>query len=122
MVSMTVADDLLAAIDAADRAECVRLLTDLEEKARRALHPAVALRVQESDGDLLDFSRPPRKKNFDPYSAARLALLGVATLGELKKARLWTFSDGEKTAAAVLANRRPDWLADWAEFELARNF
>src|SRR5207248_3613101 len=56
------------------------------------------------------------------YSVARLALLGVGSLAELKKLSPWSFPDGEKTAAEVLANRRPAWLADWAEFELPRNF
>src|SRR3954452_6988729 len=30
--------------------------------------------------------------------------------------------NGERTAAVVLTDRRPAWLADWAEFELPRNF
>src|SRR5438874_6188332 len=51
-VRMTAADDLLTAIDAADPTKCVRLLTDREEKARRALHPVVALRVEEFDREL----------------------------------------------------------------------
>jgi hypothetical protein len=118
---MTAADDLLAAIDAAHPTNCVRLLTDREEKARRALHQVVALRVEELDRELRNFSKP-RKESFESYSVGRLALLGVASLAELKKLRPWSFPNGETTAAVMLANRRPAWLADWAEFELPRNF
>src|SRR5713226_8278869 len=57
-------NELLAAIRAGDERGCVRLLKGLNETARRALHPAVA---QEN------------------APAARIAMLGTATLGELRK-------------------------------------
>ena len=119
---MTAPDELLAAIDAADPASCLRILTGLDERARRALQPVVALRIEQLDAELQDLSKSSRKRSFESYSVARLALLGVATLAELKKVRSWSFHEGEKTAAVVLADREPAWLADWAEFELPRNF
>jgi Family of unknown function (DUF6493) len=118
---LTRPDDLLAAINAADPTDCARLLRDLEEKTRRALHPIVALRVEELARELRDFTKPSRKESFERYSVARLALLGVATLAELNKLPSWSFPKGEETAAVVLANRRPAWLVAWAEFELPRN-
>jgi hypothetical protein len=121
-VRMTAGHDLLAAIDAADPTNCVGILSNLDEKARRALYPFVALKVEELDFVLRDSSKPSRKECFESYSVGRLALLGVATLAELKKLRPWSFSNGERTAAVVLVNRRPAWLADWVEFELPRNF
>src|SRR4051794_21176043 len=117
-VRMTAGHDLLVAIDAADPTNCVGILSNLDEKARRALYPFVALKVEELDFVLRDSSKPSRKECFESYSVGRLALLGVATLAELKKLRPWSFSTGERTAAVVLVNRRPAWLADWAEFEL----
>jgi len=39
---MAAADDLIAAVDAADAAKCVELLSDREEKHLRALHPELA--------------------------------------------------------------------------------
>ena len=119
---MTTPDELLAAIDAADPVACAERLAGLDERARRALHPAVSRRIEELDAQLSDSLTPDRKKTIDCLSTARVALLGVATLGELKKVRPWTFVRANEAAAAVLANRRPDWLADWAEFELIRNF
>jgi hypothetical protein len=115
------AADLLEAIDAADSARCAQAFAGLEEKVRRALHPAVERRVLELETELRDFANPSRTKSFDIYAAARVAFLGVATLGELKQSTSWTFVDW-KLAFEVLANRRPVWLSQWAEFELARNF
>ena len=66
---MTTADDLLAAIDAADPAKCARLLMDLEEKARRVLHPAVAQRITKLDKEILDLSNPNPSRASIPVSA-----------------------------------------------------
>ena len=115
-------DDLLAAIDAAEPDVCAICLADLDERSRRVLYPAVSRRIDELDARLSDASAPARKETFHCLTAARVALLGVATLGELKKARPWTFVRAENAASTVLANRRPEWLPDWAEFELGRTF
>jgi len=119
---MAAADDLIAAVDAADAAKCVELLSDREEKHRRALHPELALRVEQLDEEIRDVTRVSRKEVFERYLVARVALLGVATLAELKRLRPWSFSNRDQAAAAMLANRRPSWLAEWVEFELPRNF
>ena len=120
---MTTASDLVASIDTADAETCVRALAGLNEESRRALHPAVAERIEKLDAQLQDFSSPSRERVWKAYSVARVALLGVATLGELQKIRTWTFFGADETASmAILTERRPNWLLDWAEFELTRNF
>ena len=117
---MTTAADLLAAIEARDPQVCVQLLTGLDEQSRRALYPAVAGRITELDREIRENSGTPRSDSFKRYGVARVALLGVATLGELKKLGSWPFPGGD-AAAVILADRRPDWLKQWAEFDLTRN-
>jgi len=118
---MTTAADLLASIETADAAECVRLLDGLDERARRELHTAVARQIEDLDKLLEDYSSPSRRRTYELYAVARVALLGTATLGELKKSSMWTLLNTQEAAARVLADRHPDWLANWVEFELARN-
>ena len=119
---MSNAADLIAAIEAADATSCVQLLSDRDEKLRRAVYPEVALRTEALEEELRDVTRASRKKAFEQYLVARVALLGVATFVELKKLRSWSFSNWHDAAAAMFANRRPSWLAEWVEFELTRNF
>jgi hypothetical protein len=99
-------DELLAAIEAGDEAGCVGLLRGLDETARRALYPAVAQALAEAEG-------------YRRATTARLAMLGTATLSELKKAGSWVWPAAP--AQAILAERRPAWLAQWAEFQLEKN-
>lgn len=118
---MPPADDLIAAIDAADEAKCVQLLYDRDEKYRRALYPELARQVEKLDREIRDGTKSSRRQVFEQYLVARVALLGVATFAELQRLPSWSFSHRD-LAAAVLANRRPTWLAEWVEFELPRNF
>lgn len=119
---MSDAADLIAAINAADATSCVQLLSDRDERYRRAVYPALALRTEELEEELRDVSGASRKKAFEQYLVGRVALLGVATLAELKRLRSWSFANWDLAAAAMLAHRRPSWLAEWVEFELTRNF
>src|SRR6185437_4015752 len=80
------ADDLLAAIEAADAAKCLQLLSDQDEKQRRELS---------------------QKEAFERYLVGRVALLGVATFTELKRLRSWSFATFDRAAVSVLVNRRP---------------
>ena len=79
---MTAGDDLLAAIEAADSTNCVRLLADLDEKARRALYPFVALKVEELDFVLRDSFKPSRKECFESYSVGALGSARSRHIGE----------------------------------------
>jgi hypothetical protein len=110
---------LRAAIDSGDEQACVLLLKGQDERARRELHPEIAMKVEELDSALKDFSHPSRTQLYRSYMVARLAMLGSATLGELKKTSLWPFH--VEAAHAILMNRRPGWLTEWAEFEMERN-
>lgn len=118
---MTIEAALVSSIDAADHEACARALVGLTESERRAVYPAVARRVDEIDTQLQNYADPGRKQAFQCFPVARLALLGVATLGELRKTRTTSFFGLQGTVSAILADRQPDWLSDWAEFELARN-
>lgn len=109
---------LLQAIDAANRAACVRLLEPLDEKARRLLQPAVATRAAELDAELSEHFDSRRRQILNRYEVARLALLGTASLTELKKASPWPLPESD--AVQVLASRRPAWVADWADAELTK--
>ncbi|MBI3924059.1 MAG: hypothetical protein HY319_00825 [Armatimonadetes bacterium] len=52
-------------------------------------------------------------------SSAPLALLGTGSLSEIRQERCTGTQDQELTLR-VLRDRRPDWLADWAEWVLER--
>ena len=112
-------DKLSAAIEAADEQACVRLLKGQDEKARRELYPTVKQKVEELDSALKNFSDPSRAQLYQSYTVARLAILGTATLGELRKTSPWRLNS--HAAQAILMDRRPDWLAEWARFEIERN-
>jgi hypothetical protein len=113
-------DELLAAIEAGDEQTCVRLLKGQDERARRELYPAVAQKIEEIDAAFKSDFGPSRPQIFRRHAAAHLAMLGTATLGEIKKTGPWRLH-GE-AARAILTGRRPSWLAEWAEFELEKNF
>src|SRR5258706_6669201 len=113
-------DELPAAIEAGDEQQCVRLLMGLDETARRALHPNVANALAETDSAFKSDYGPSRPQILQRYTAARLAMLGTATLGELKRIGSWRFPND--AARVILAERRPGWLAEWSEFELERKF
>jgi hypothetical protein len=112
-------DELTAAIESGDEQACVLLLNNLNERARRELYPAIAQKVDDIDSALKNYSDPARPQLYRKYRVARLAMLGTATLGELKKISLWRFD--WNAAHAVLKGRRPNWLAEWAQFEVERN-
>src|SRR5260370_4961799 len=110
-------DELLAAIQAGDEQRCVLLLNGLDETTRRALYPGVSNALEETHSA---FKSQHGLSLFQRYSAARLALLGTATLGELKKTVPFLFPG--HAAFAVLSKRRPGWLSEWVEFEIKSNF
>lgn len=97
--------EVAAAIAASDVSLCITLLANLTEPERRAM-AADAMKVyREAHGE-----RGPRR------GVAFLAMLGTATLAEIKKAPLsWC----ESTVYDVLAARRPAWLGDWTEWVLS---
>ena len=113
-------DELIAAIEACDEQKCVHLLNGLAEAARRSVHPSVAKLYKDIDSAFRKDFGPTRSQVVRVHTTAGLAMLGTATLSELKKISSWHLH-GE-AQLAILADRRPEWLAEWAEFELERNF
>jgi len=113
-------DELIAAIKACDDEKCVHLLSRLDEAARREVHPSVVKLHKEIDSAFKNDFGPSRSQILRIHTTAGLAMLGTATLIELKKISSWRLH-GE-APLAILTDRRPGWLAEWAEFELERNF
>lgn len=107
---MATMSDMQSAIDNADAAHCADLIRGLDEKSRRTLYPSIAERID-------------NQCHGKSQEVARLALLGTATLGELKKAGpWWPYPESEQFAQHILSDRRPPWLADWADATLTENF
>src|SRR5690242_16218932 len=61
------ADDLLAAIEAADAAKCLQLLSDQDEKQRRELYQKLAIRMEALDQEIRDLAKVSRKEAFERY-------------------------------------------------------
>lgn len=112
-------DELEKAIASGDVAACLALMGPASALDRRAAAPAVLAAYKEGDQwyrnrrfGLKDAESVLREQR---YKAALLALMGTATLSEIKKlnpihwdARIYD----------VLAARRPEWLQDWCEWVL----
>ncbi len=96
----------------AGRGEVVAWLRGKDEASRRASAPAVLKLYKSTSGA---YQGPEREIN----RAASVAMMGVATMAELRKARLDLALEQEEVFA-VLRDRRPDWLTEWAAFSLER--
>jgi uncharacterized protein DUF6493 len=116
--------DLEAAIRTGEAERCRELLAGASDSERRAAAPA-ALKWHSAACGRRMGEDPPADLVFPPtraeqervYEAASVALLGTATLSELKRLgwKALMLADG---AYAALADRRPDWLSDWADWAL----
>jgi len=98
-------DELIAAIEACDEQKCVHLLNGLAEAARRAVYPSVAELYKDVDSAFRKDFGPSRSQVVRVRTTAGLAMLGTATLSELKKITPWHLH-GE-AQLAILADRRP---------------
>ncbi|HTM47095.1 MAG TPA: DUF6493 family protein [Bryobacteraceae bacterium] len=112
--------DLEEAIAAGDPDRCIAGLANLSEPERRTLAPSAirvhrdAYRRSRASFDL-HWKDPERIRIEAGYLAAFLALMGTATLAEIRKAPLWR---ADERVYDVLAARRPPWLGDWCEWIL----
>ncbi len=102
---------------------CIQLMAGVPEPQRRAAAP-VPLRwakalwasiVGQKPSQTVPF--PANTRPQDHSSAVQAALLGTATLTELKSCG-WTIPMDE-TTFAVLENRRPAWLEEWVAWLLS---
>ncbi len=107
-------EDLESAILAGDTERCAALLDTAGEPERRAV--AARLLRLEKDSVAFDTTRiPEREAAYRRRRALQVALLGTATLNELRKAGNACPSD---LTYRILAARRPAWLAQWADWSL----
>jgi hypothetical protein len=90
----------------------------MEEPQRRALAPYVLALYRK--WDKAGYGETVEGFSWDKLSAGLpYALLATASMTELKAVRCWYH--GLEHALAILENRRPRWLADWAADMLERN-
>jgi hypothetical protein len=109
---------LEAAMAAGDADGCVELLAELTEPERRELAPTAIRSYRDAHREYWSPSHVNRSPP-DPVRArldgAFLAMLGTATLSEIKKAPYgW-----DARAYDVLTARRPAWLGEWCEWVLS---
>src|ERR1041385_453300 len=113
-------DELESAITRGKADLCLSLVMRATETERRGAAKAASnmyKRVLRRSSDDIIGSRVPgvRVERYEQFKAASVAVLGTATLGEIKRIR-----DGAGLAIEhsyeILARRRPDWLQDWAEW------
>lgn len=83
-----------------------------DEISRRAAAPAVWKLYRSTSGV---YQGPDREVN----RACEVAVMGVATLAELRKERFDQIIEADATCE-VLRDRRPDWLTEWTAFSLER--
>lgn len=108
-------DELEAAVHSADPARCRRLLQgrtepERKEAASRALELCRQyLRIEDLGGGRY-------RRKIEQASVAAIALLGTAGLAQLKK----SFFPSTYPTYPVLADRNPEWLAEWAESTFER--
>jgi len=103
--------DLENAVLAGDQALATQLLAPMTEADRRAQAPAMIALLRKIKKD--------RRGTWghDTYrleSTASLAVLGTATLSEIKSLSLVVPDETHQ----VLVDRRPTWLGDWVEWSL----
>lgn len=116
-------EQLEDAIIACDVDACAELMAGAPEAERRAVAPVPLRWARAVWADLLGREAPhavPYREGTQPHdytSVVGAALLGTGTLAEVKSCG-WAIPVDEM-AQAVLANRKPAWLQDWAEWLLA---
>ena len=95
-------------------------LAPLAESERRRLAPQAAQWLKELKANAISRATKPWPYRLDSQTllrAARAMVVGTASLSELRKLGNWSTPD-EDVALRVMADRRPDWLAEWAAFVL----
>ena len=126
-------EDLRAALDSHDAGACIAMLAKATEAERRAAAKTAAAQLRKStagvpaeltfalstlnDDDLRSLY-PTAVLHRGGLRAAQAAVLGTASLSELKKLGQRCVPSPDD-AVAVLAARRPPWIGDWAEIVLS---
>lgn len=116
-------EELERAVHSGNKEHCLRLiLTASEDQRRRAAKCAVKLLRDLNGASFEEVSRPNllglRPAWIDRYNSAEIAVLGTATLSQLKKITRGAHL-GIPWAFEILTVRQPDWVAEWAEWTLS---
>ncbi len=105
-------EEIEEAVRTADTNRCMAALAGASEGERKQM-AGRAIELATWDPAMV-MQRDARWRSAQ-YEAAVLALFGTASLGQIKRAAVMAHP-----IYPVLAERRPAWLADWAEWTLSR--
>lgn len=115
---MALTEALEEAIQAGDGLRCEQLLRGLSEAERKKAAPRMAELCKElSWTSWLNLSASEFERRKAQSGAAVVALLGTGSLAQWKRLRN---IHSEHSPYGVLADRKPQWLAEWAESMFAR--
>jgi hypothetical protein len=104
----------------------VSFFAGMDEAERRALAPGVVALAKVGGDSMLGEAKAPFAFDHDAHACANLAVAATATIAEMKKLG-WRFSppfwepDKQDLWLAVLRDRSPEWIDDWAEWLLEDN-
>ncbi|MBL8173076.1 MAG: hypothetical protein JNK48_00315 [Bryobacterales bacterium] len=112
---MGLTEDLEAAVHAGDAARSEKLLAGLSEGERKGAAGRM-LELLREYYRFLEVAPGVHSRRIPQSNAATVAVLGTASLAVLKK----TVMASTYPVHGVLAERKPEWLAEWAEATFER--
>lgn len=115
---MTGAESIIACIDVADADGVVAALAPLDEATRRQVAPEIIARLRSDREAGVQSLLKTGTRSRSTLEPAGLAVLGVATLTELRKLSWSAVPGSDDRVIAVFADRRPPWLSQWVDYVL----
>ena len=100
--------------------KCVEILANWTEAERRRSAPsAIAVYRRMYRSWISDIRSGEFSVSRPHVEAAQLAILGVATVSEMKEINVRAWNE---LTYDVLRDRRPSWISDWADWALTNNY
>lgn len=104
-------EEIEKAIAAADAKRCLAALAGASEAERKQMAPRA---IELAKWDVSMVTQRDALKRSAQHEVAVLALFGTASLGQIKRASVMAHP-----VYPVLAERRPEWLSEWAAWALS---